>query len=276
MVTFRLWYLLMNPNEQATLYHRLRWKQFRYGRWASYDFGGLTLLLIVFGILLAPLFVMLPLLTIFVMGAYWAGYVAGELQYERSHARYDLLALLPNGAMAVCWTLATLRIRHSNLFPYVVDGLRITALLGGMLVFMLSSGLVIAFLGADRARYAELVQLVSALVSVGAFFSTLYVGQMQAIVLCQLLGIFTPTIAAQPMEARAWAVMLYVGVQMFTHVAALTAALRVLPFVLAALPLSGALSVLLAGAGLVTVQEGIITLLWRHLTVELGRLEVST
>ncbi|MEM6284898.1 MAG: hypothetical protein AAF787_22095 [Chloroflexota bacterium] len=144
IVTPRLWHALVNPNDYAPLYFQLRATYRRpMRRWATYDLSLKNILLGTFNIFLAPFYSLVPPIAIFFLGTYWAGFVAGQIQREHSHNRFELLALLPGGPGDVYWTLAVLYMRESMIYQYVVDGLRITALVGGMVVFVLGSGLSI-------------------------------------------------------------------------------------------------------------------------------------
>lgn len=268
MLSFQLWHALQNPNEGVPLYLNLKLTYHRSRWWATRDFTALTLVIVVFNVLLAPLFALLPVLTIFVISTYWAGYVAGQIQAEHTYDRFDVLALVPDGAMAVCWMLSTLHIRTSNVYHYVFDGLRITVLIGGMILFVLVSGVLIAVLDTSGASAESVPPLLTAAVTLAVFLIVLYVQQVQAVILSQLLGIAVPTLVDEVIKTRAWAIVLHMFVQLGGYTLALTVGAALAPPIFV-------VRVLLGGAVLVCLHESLIVLLWRRLAAQFGAVSLD-
>jgi hypothetical protein len=271
LTSLTLWHALQHPNDRTPLYVRLRLGYNRYYGWASRDFNLGTMLFIALNILIAPLFGLIPILTIFVFSPIWAGQIAGDIQQEHSQGRFDLLALLPAGAIATCWTLSVLVIRKSStfeyIFQYILDGLRVTMILGGMILLILAAIVLVAVTAPSSVDSVNGWQLTGLMVALAAALISVYLQQIQAVVLSQLIGMSIPQLTGNPTQARTWAFAVNLGVLVAIYVGVL------IPVI--ALPVGGGWRLLIVSVVLVLVYEGLIILLWGHLQHDFGQPDLS-
>ncbi|MEO1444137.1 MAG: hypothetical protein AAFV33_27330, partial [Chloroflexota bacterium] len=206
---------------------------------------------------------------------YWAGFVAGQIQREHSHHRFDLLATLPGGPGDVYWTLAVLYMRESMIYQYVVDGLRITALVGGMVVFVLGSGLSIGLFQPTLSGN-EMLELINATLTIAMLFLFLYIQQMQAAVLSQTVGMALTTFTEQAAEARVGASLVFFTIQLVSYAGFAYIAFGIVPdWVGSTVPFTSSLSLLTGGTMVIAVQEVCIALLWRRLHTVYGDIHLE-
>lgn len=275
LLSLRLWYGLRNPNSQLSLYYQLRNTYKDYRGWASNEFNTMTILTMVLNVAAAPFFTFMPVLTIFVFGTYWCGYIAGHIQQEHTQDRYDLLALLPDGSLAVSWVLSTLHIRNSGIYQYIHDGLRITMLLGGMVLFVLLTGVTIAVIDNRTPLEEGVFPLLNLAIMLAVLLVTLYWQQIQAVVLSQMLGMTIPTLVDERLKSTAWAIVVYLSVQLLTYATALTVSLALLPLVLMDGAFAGTLHMLVISGVLIGTHEALIAILWRRLKAQFGGVDME-
>ena len=206
MTTRFVWHMLNSPNVEAPLYRYLQIAHHRYAMWTSSGQDVFVLIFfMVFATFSAPLFLLLPILNVFVFSTYWAALIADGIQSEHQEGRLDLLALLPGGQIAVYQTMTILRLRYSGIYDYAKDGLQVIKLIGGVLLFVLTASLLVSGIGGwGSARYEDTMQILNMLLLVITLGIAMYIDQIQSIVLCCLTGMITPLYTALPIEARLW------------------------------------------------------------------------
>ncbi len=271
LTSLTLWHALQHPNDRTPLYVHLRLGYNRYRGWASRDFNVGTLLFIALNIMIAPLFGLIPILTIFVFSTIWAGQIAGDIQQEHTQGRFDLLALLPGGAIATCWTLSVLVIRKSStfeyIFQYILDGLRVTMILGGMVLLILFAVVMVTLAAPSSADGVNGLTLIGLIVAFTAALVSIYLQQIQAVVLSQLIGMSIPRLTDNITEARTWAFGVNLAVLMAIYAGIL------IPVSL--MPIDAGWRLLIASVMLVAAYEGLIRSLWRHLQHDFGQPNLS-
>ena len=269
-LTFRLWDALVNVDRRAPLYATMWRSHRRYVMWESNELSGLTILALVVNIALAPLFIVLPLLILFPFGAHWAGEVAASLEREHRQNRLDLLAMLPNGRLHAYYTLSVLNIRRTGIYSRIADGLSMTLLIGGMLGFLLSVGLLIAIADAESLRADAVTQLANVLFTTVVFLGGLYVQQIQAVLLSQCIGLALPVMLDFSVGTRVNAIVGYLSLQVALYVTAGVLWLGVFPAVLRLPALNMAVSTVLVGGLLVATHELLLRALWERLQTQLS------
>lgn len=268
--TFRLWDALIHVDQREPLYATLWRSHRRYVMWDSNEISGLSILYLTMNIALAPLFVVLPVLIILPFGAYWAGEVAGRIEKEQRQDRLDLLAVLPKGRLHTHHTLSVLSIRRTGIYSRIEDGLGMTALLGGIVGFMLSVGAFIAFVEAETLLAESVLQLINMLVTTLGFLVGVYIQQIQSVLLAQCIGMVVPAVADFSVGARVAAIVSYLSLQVALYIMAGVLWLAVFPEILRLPALSMAVSTVVTGGLLLTADELILRTLWERLQADLN------
>lgn len=269
-LTFRLWDALVYVDRRAPLYATLWRSHRRYVMWHSNEISGASILYLMLNIALAPLFVVLPLLIIYPFGAYWAGEVAGQIEQEQRQNRLDLLAVLPKGRLHTHHTLSVLSIRRTGIYARIEDGLGMTALFGGIVGFMLGVGVLVASVEAETLLANGVLQLVNMLGTTVGFFCTVYIQQIQSVLLAQLIGLVVPVVADFSVGARVAAIVSYISVQVALYIVAGVMWLGVFPAILRLPALNMAVGTVVTGGLLVTTYEWLLRGLWGRLQTDLN------
>lgn len=269
-LTFRLWDALINVDQHAPLYATLWRSHRRYVMWDSNEVSGLSILYLMMNIALAPLFVVLPILIVLPFGAYWAGEVAAQIEQEQRQNRLDLLAVLPLGRLHTHYTLSVLSIRRTGIYSRIEDALGMTALITGIMGFMLSVGVFIAFAEAETLLANSTLQLINMLVTILGFLGGVYIQQIQSVVLAQLIGLIVPVVADFSVGARVAAIVSYLSLQVALYIAAGVLWLAVFPAILRLPALNMAASTVVTGGLLLTADELILRGLWERLQTDLN------
>ena len=269
MTTRFVWHMLNSPNIEAPLYRHLQIAHHRYAMWTS---GGqdvfILIFFMVFATFSAPLFLLLPFLNALIFGTYWAGLIADGIQSERQEGRLDLLALLPGGQIAVYQTMTILRLRYSGIYDYAKDALQVIKLIGGVMLFVLTSSLLVSGIGGwGNAHHDDTLQILNLLLIVITLGVAMYIDQIQSIVLCCLIGMITPLYTALPIEARLWGGTAFFGGQL-VYYSTFAMSVGILNRILPMGQLRLSIAILIVSFTMVTLREIII----RHMGTTLLRL----
>lgn len=267
MITLKLWRLLEQIDPHTTLYRHLRMAHHRYALWS--DYTAYDMIMQVMFLMLASIFFMVtPILTVTFFGAYWAIYIAGAIREEHLTDRFDLLALLPQGASAVYHILAVIHLRHSRMYPLMLDGIRVTGLIGGLMSLVITSGWIVALLSnSGNLTHREVNEITILLLTILAITGYSLTDQVQSVVLSCLLGMVAAMTTQTILQARLLSGVTFIGTQMMTY-AVLLISLTVVPdFLPNNVPRFFILFAVTGGAVLLG-RELLIFRLWRRVQYE--------
>ena len=283
-ISARLWRLLANPPYKHPLYRRNatprvgpEWLH-GFARVFGAAAPGLYFAATVFfccsitsgqaGLMLGVLAVGILLFNGTLYGLGWTMRVAGELSAERERNAYDLLCLLPSGALGVVWATATGAMHRENAFRN--RSARHLAILIGLLILALVLSLSALF-NRTNLFTGEILVMYAAIFGVAAAF---YADYVQSIVLSALVGVFAGQFAARRFDAELWALLVFLALQLAIYTFAVLAGFIVLP------PLVGLTGLrdwqgelLLVGLRFVALagtRELAISLFWRRLAQRLN------
>jgi len=282
-ISGQLWRLLANPPYKHPLYRRSavprvgpEWLRGVTGL-LSPAAPALYLVLISFACLSiasgsVALLLILAALAIFVFnGTYygmgWTLRIAGELAAERERKAYDLLCLLPGGALGLVQAVAAGVMHREYAFRKRYE--RHRGLLIGILVFLLALSLVGLF--GRGGIDGEIVVMYALIFGV---LGASYADFVQSVVLSALVGVFAGHYTVRRLDSELWALLLFLALQLGIYTFAIIAGFVVLPPLVDLTGLPGwqreLLLVVLRFAALVGTRELVVSLFWRLLAKRLN------
>lgn len=286
LVTIYVWRMLTNPPYRNPVYRRHavprvgpEWLR-GVGQVLSPAAPALYLMLTVFVCMSiasgsAELLLMLLAGAVFLFngtfyGMGWTLRLAGELAAERERNVFELLCLLPGGALALVWALATGTMHRENAFRKRYD--RHRGLLIAILVLMLA--LSFAALAGRPKFHGDIVAMYAIILGV---LGTSYVDFVQSVVLSALVGTFAGLFTARRFDAELWAALVFLALQVSVYALAAVVGFVLLPPLIDKLGLPAWLTEIVLMAlrilALTGTRELVITLIWRVLD---ARLNTST
>jgi hypothetical protein len=219
-----------------------------------------------------PLFLSKPLLSLLLAAAaantfysmIWAARIGSAIAREREIATYDLICLIPAGALGAGWALSSAHLHRSSLFRMLrllMHSLA-AALMGALLTTI---PVMLTLASGSPASYGLFLLLDYGVAAAAAF----YLDHIQSLTLAYLIGMTTAAMAQNRINAQLWAVSGFLLLQMLTYLFTLIIALVLLPMPQAPLHMSDialrAVTPLLWLASFYTLREILIRLMWRIL-----------
>jgi len=271
VVSYKLWMNLQHLDESQPLYRHLWFIHYRRSLWASSSAYGHSMTSMVVTILLSPVFILAPLAVSPLFATYWAVLVAGMIRYEHQQNRFDLMAILPGGSYGAYRTIASLHVRRSRLYHHLHDALNVTALVGGIFVFLLLSGLIVGMASATMSDPNDLISILTFTIDVALVLSALYVDQIQSAILGIHVGMFVPLFTKSTFEARMWAASAYISIQVILYSVAASVGFWILPMFISDNSLQPTLSIILSLFLLFVLRETTLRRLLAYLTDSLGK-----
>jgi hypothetical protein len=265
--TLITWRNIQNVDETQPLYRKLWFLHYRRSLWAASSGYPYSLMGMSVAVLLAPLFLLLPWSVGPLFGTFWATFIAGMIRYEYAQDRFELIGVLPGGGLAAYRTIALLHLRRSRLYYHLHEALNITGLVGGMLIFLMVSGLLVGLASPAIATNEGVLSILVFTVNVMIVVGALYTEQVQAVVLSLCVGMAAPLHSRSTLEARLWGASGYVALQLIAVGAAATVGFGVVPGLLSAGPWQFPMEMLTTAMILFTLREMAI----RHLLAYIAR-----
>jgi len=209
IVSLRLWRSLSRVPRYHPLADRLHFER-HYARVGTL-WGGvatvLVLLVMTLGVAILPLIYFFANMTL--NGAAWAGNIAYTIARQRTNNTYDLLCLLPDGALRLNWLICAEVLHHKNLLRRAQeDTMILVQVVGALPVIGLAS--LILLNGDTDARLTALTSLVFVL----SIIATLVIDYPQSVVAACLVGAMAGNRVKTPRDARVWAMLVTVTLQM--------------------------------------------------------------
>ena len=199
---------------------------------------------------------------------FWVGRISSTICREHERGTFDQLCLVPSGALGATWALTAAALHRSDALGWI-DMIR--KLLALMLLIALLTILVTTTLRQDAALLAQFWLL---LIEMSALVAGFYADHVQTMVLGSLVAMLTAARLGSSLDARLWAALLFLALQIMTCLATLLTPIVLLPIlssVAAAvdwnLTVSPLLSSLLVFYG---SREVMITLCWQALARQLN------
>lgn len=227
MITWRLWRALHLPAISHPLFERISASR----SVVNAKFLWFTLGMVIVGILVLIPDVFLPLLLVSPLlytllnatmnGMNWAFNVSGTIALMRTQNAYEVLCLIPDGALPVNWIIYTGRLYHDEAFEKSRADMLGTLQLMGLVGF----GII---LGVLLMPTIELVETLSILLS---FMTLVYIDYMQSVMTCGLLAIWVANMTNHVGDARLWAVTLFALIQLILYTILIVMVIVVIPAV---------------------------------------------
>lgn len=276
MLTWRLWQALCHPPYRHPLFARTASASFgstpllRALRFAAFYVTACTLFTLSWPIILSsPALVLLSAAasanTLYSLT--WAARIGSAIAREHEQKSYDLLCLLPVGALGAGWALSTAHLHRSALFRtlrLLMHSLAL-ALLGALLTII---PVMLTLASGSPASYGLFLLLDYGAALAAAF----YFDHVQSVTLAYLIGMITASIARNRINAQLWSAGFFLLLQGLVYLLILILGIVLLPAALHRLHLSQvAINVVLpiiCLAAFYAVREAIIRLLWRLLAHE--------
>ncbi len=226
--------------------------------------------------IILPLVVITPLLLPIIInwfGLRWTIKTGSAIAREREQNTYDLMALIPPGALFTAWVLASASVHRGSSFT---DLRMLVRLLVQLLLLVLGVALIIAIIIASSGRPDTFPPTLITLMAGAALVAAIYLDFVQSAVIAGLIGMLAPTLTRNALDVRAWSFLGYLLLQITAYLAMWMVGFLLLPALYPLLNLTGfyaALSLpILRVAVLYIVREAIITGLWRVLVWRLNAL----
>lgn len=197
--------------------------------------------------------------TIYAMS--WAARIGTAIAHEREQYTFDLICLIPVGALGAGWALSTAHLHRSALF----QNLRLlmhslTVALIGALITTIPVTLTLA--SGSSTSYSLFLLLDYGIAITAAF----YFDHIQSVTLAYLVGMITASIAQNRINAQLWSVGVFLLLQLFVYLLTLIIGIVVLQAPLYVDDTArNAIMPLLWLAIFYALREGVIRLIWRLL-----------
>jgi len=282
MRTWRLWRTLQNPLTHHPLYWRPAFHSFSFAFIPTWLLVSAVLVLVA-GVVgfpnlfrpLAPLCVFTPVLmiigTVFSAnsrGILWTLGISSVISHQRTWGASELIYVSPIGALGTVWVLASRCLHYKDRF----DGLR-TIILSLMLAASVIFACPLVTFFVLLFRYNPL-QALSLLSVTSVLLPIYYVDYVQTTLVSCLTGMLAATQTRSRIEARIWALGLFLLCQLATYSLSFLLIFNLLPRLYNLLDFAhGVADVSLPPLALLIfylLREGIITMLWRLLTIRLN------
>ncbi len=193
-----------------------------------------------------------------------AARIGSALAREREQATFDLICLMPMGALGAGWALSTAHLHRSALFRtlrLLLHSMAI-ALIGALLTII---PVTLTLASGSPASY-ELFMLLN---YGGALVAAFYFDHIQSLTLAHLTGMITASVAKDRINARLWSTGVFLLLQLLIYLVTIIAAFVLLPALLRQLRMSEmAINMalpLLCLAIFYSLRELSIRLAWRFL-----------
>jgi hypothetical protein len=177
-------------------------------------------------------------IAISILGAVWAAHISYTIAREHERGVYDLLCLIPEGALGANWAIACGCIHRGNLFEIANFLARIILYTGlfFLAILLLIALAVLAYSPADMLKQnaADVVHTVGGVVVLLIAYCIHYV---QTMVLVPIIGMLLPTMTRNRTEAQIGALGLFLTIQFGSYALFLLAGYFTLPLLSAKLHL---------------------------------------
>ena len=192
--------------------------------------------------------------------------VSQVITFERKNNTYELLALCPQGALAVCWVMCTSSLYQQEYFRRLHEIVRTSVqialvVIGVLLVLVLcfSSSLIVS---SSRMVLPILIPLAN----FGAVAILIYSEYVQSTVIGCLIGLVIPTFTNTTLEPFFYAPVIFLLIKIGTYATSVVVGFNLLDGIYQQLGLQSSLTDILLSlmrlAVIVGIQDGIIRLLW--------------
>jgi hypothetical protein len=285
MITWRLWRMLLKPPEDHPLFQRMASLQDSAGEssgwWVKITVAALFLLWFawpkVLSMLTTNLVVALPLLLPLIVnlrGLAWAVRVGGAIASERERGAYDLLSVMPPGALGASWIISAACLHRHHAFQGLYTVIHSVVAFGALIVAFITL-MVVA--NVDPSRSANFVgeELPRGFfIDAASTIMLFYLDYLQTVVLAVIVGMAVALYAQSRLDARMLSLATFLLIQTAIYVVAIGAGFVVLPDLLADLGIHSGLAQLsllaFRVALLIGLREMVIIVLWRGLIEKLG------
>lgn len=270
MLTWKLWRALCRPPYHHPLFMRIASahiggsSMLRTLKFTGFYLTACTLITLAWPfILINPalmvLFAATSANTIYAVS--WAARIGTAIAYEREQETYDLICLMPVGALGAGWALSTAHLHRSALFQTLrlfMNSLAI-ALIGALIATI---PVMLTLASGSAASYGLFLLLDYGIAVTAAF----YFDHIQSVTLAYLVGMMTASVAQNRINAQLWSVGAFLLLQMFVYLLTLITGIVVLQALLHTDGIvRNAIMPLLWLAIFYALREVVIRLMWRFL-----------
>lgn len=236
MLTWRLWYALCHPPYQHPLFARTAAARpgsnhiLRTLTFTAFYLTACMLLTLAWPVFLMNVPLMLLVAAACANTIYslsWASRISRALAYEREQETYDLICLLPVGALGAGWALSTAHLHRSAVFRTLRLLMRslLVALAGALLLVL---PVLMSISSGGSTALGLFLLLDHGLVLAAAF----YCDHIQSLTLAYLIGMTTATIARDRINAQLWSGGIFLLLQLVIYLLTLMFSLVLIPAVL--------------------------------------------
>jgi hypothetical protein len=278
MMSWRLWGALRNPPTFGVLFRRTLARRSQIwlprGRFSSFIESLFAIVICI--VMLSPLAFIIAiggLLMLFngtVYSLVWAMQASGILAGNRQSEIYDMLCVIPQGALGLHWSVCTACLHRQNRLEQIHGLVRSILLifLGLVLVvtvFMLPNASGVS----GRYAVAQAQQGATSLLVLATAVVLLYIDHIQSVVVASVLGMLMPTYTNRSADAQLMTAAFYLLIQVTTYVILGVVALNALPALFRDVqgwfaPIAQAIIII---AAFYSAREVAVRLLW-HLLLE--------
>jgi hypothetical protein len=194
--------------------------------------------LLLCGMMLSPLILLLLagvlVLLVFngtVFGGWWAAQMAALLADLRARGVDDLYAVQPSGRLGLHLAISSGILHRLESLPNLHRTIQTTcAVIAALILFSLGIILINAQVRTDTlAEQRATLNSLDVTFNLLTLLALFYLDHLSSMVLCALCGMLAPTWASRPMDARLWAVSLFLSLQGVSYAAWGLLALWLLP-----------------------------------------------
>ncbi len=193
--------------------------------------------------------------------------VSQLISFERKNKTYELLALCPPGALAICWVLCTSLLYEHRQFHRMLEIVRTStrialAAIGVILVLFAGISLSIILTSSELT-----LPVIVPLINAAAVVALIYSEYVQSTVIGCLVGLIIPTFASGSVDSLLYAPAIFLLIKISSYAISVLIGFTLLEKVYQTLGLAGGMTdiflTLMRVIVIVVVQDLIIRFLWR-------------
>lgn len=224
MITWQLWRNINMPVHSHPVFWHIKASRNKTDSRLIWITAGILAILtfivfpdtIILLLILAPLFY--ALMNVSINGVVWTVNTAETLTRERERGTYDILCMIPDGALKVNWIVFIERLHYKESLENSIGEMRsMLMMLGLVATFILFGGIIDAN---ERTTYQVGIML-AIMTSVGI---GLYIDYIQSVITSGLIAITTANSTVNPADARMWSIAGFVTTQVVMYTVLITLA----------------------------------------------------